>query len=104
MSAPTMYTLRHAIVVTTRASDGAEREEVVKQAGEQLTLRRPKARDMKLMDSFDGREIEGTIHMIAALSGLAVHEVEMIDAEDFGSLGECVGAFMESGPKTGTTA
>lgn len=99
------HTLKHPIVLTTRvAGEEAEREEVIKAAGDTVTVRRPKARDMKVMDRFADREIEGTIQMIAALTGLDVLHVENMDAEDFGELGEIVGNFVAPGRPTGGTA
>ena len=98
------HTLKHDIVVTTRPAGGEAKDETVHARGEAIALRRPKARDLKVMDRFDGREIEGTIHMIAALSGLEIAAVENMDAEDFGALGELLAAFMPDGPPTGATA
>lgn len=98
------YSLKHPIIITTRAADGNALHDIVMGAGETVTLKRPKARDLKIMDRFGGREIEGAIHMIAALSGLEQLWVENMDAEDFSAMGEQLAAFMPDGPTTGAIA
>lgn len=98
------HTLRHAIEIVTRdASSGAENFETLKPAGFSVAMRRPKAKDLKLVDSFDGKEIAGSIAMIAALTTLDPLEVENLDAEDFAALGNLLAEAMPSGPPTGAT-
>lgn len=64
-------------------------------ATDTLTIRRPKVRDIKMMDQHKG-EIEKSIHFIAALCEIPPASVEELDADDFGKLSEKVGGFMPS--------
>lgn len=66
-----------------------------------LKLRRPKVRDIKLMDSFSG-DIEKGIQLIAVLCEIPPASVEDLDADDFGVVSKKVGDFMPSaGPMSG---
>ncbi len=99
------HTLIAPILLTTKnATTGEEQDETLKPAGFVVTLRKPKPKDLKLLDAFDGREIAGTIALIASLSNLDTLEVENLEMEDFGPLGDVLAQAMPSGLATGATA
>ncbi|MCX4026942.1 phage tail assembly protein [Spartinivicinus marinus] len=62
----------------------------------EITLRRPKTKDMKNIEKRGGGEITQSIHMIADLSGLDINTIEELDAADFQHLNEVVAGFLES--------
>ncbi|MEZ5709728.1 MAG: phage tail assembly protein [Blastomonas sp.] len=93
-----VYQLRYPLTIKLR-SGADEREERI----ESVTLRRPTARDMRLIDDFAGRPMAMTLAMIQALSGLEPHVVDRLDAEDMTALGELVGDFIPDGQETGET-
>ena len=64
-----------------------------------LYLRRPKVRDIKLMDSHPG-EVDKSIHFLAALCEIPPAAIEDLDAEDFGKLSLKTEGFMASAGKT----
>ncbi|WP_072381567.1 hypothetical protein [Novosphingobium sp. NDB2Meth1] len=98
------YALKYAIVRETRATDGETREEVLKPTGFEVIVRRPQARHMKLMDGYQDREIHGSIALLAQISNLDADELDLIDAEDFGALGNLLGSGSGSGQPTGVAA
>lgn len=59
----------------------------------ELTLRRPKMRDMKRANAVKD-EMEKSIRMIADLAEVSPKLVEELDAEDFAALGAKLGEFM----------
>lgn len=101
----TTYALAHAIVLTTKnAASGDNSDEVLKSAGFVVEMRRPKARDLRLLDTYDGKAVAGALAMIAALSNLDGIECDNLDAHDFGELGNLLERLDPSGPATGATA
>lgn len=94
---PICYQLKHPITTTFKGPEG-ERQETTAE----LTLRRPNAGDMRVMDDVKG-EVGASIAMIARLSGLAVVQVEKLDAEDFVALSGVVGDFLPDSLPTGLT-
>lgn len=97
------YRLRHPIIRRTLV-DGETREEVLHDAGSEITLRRPQARDIKIATNQAKGDIDLGIKMIARLSSLDEDEVELLDLEDFEALGELTAGGSPAGPKTGETA
>ena len=97
------YVLLHAIVLETRAGDDVKEEEL-RPEGFTVTLRRPKAKDLMLMDDFSGRPIAGTMAMLERISNLDKNEVANLDGEDMANLGERLETFSASGPPTGETS
>lgn len=92
------YQLKHAIVRVTRAAGESEpREEELKPAGFSVCLRRPRATDLKVMDEFEGREIAGSLALLARVSNLDSSEVDLLDFEDFGELGNLLSQPSENG-------
>lgn len=104
MKAPLTYTLVHAITLVTRNADGEEREEELKPAGATIVLRRPKAKDMRVVDQFEGQSVAISIALIGKLSSLDAQMVENLDAEDMAGLGELVADFVPSSRRTGGTS
>ena len=64
-----------------------------------LHLRRPKVRDIRLMDQFEG-DVEKTIQFMAALCQIPPAAIEEMDGEDFGLISGKVEGFMQSAGKT----
>lgn len=70
----------------------------------ELSLRSPRAKDMRAFDQIgaDGRgAISAVIDFIAACSGRPPRLIEQMGAEDFGALQDWVGKFVPDGPATG---
>ena len=59
----------------------------------EISLRRPKVRDLMVMDEVDG-SLEKSVRMIAQLSDLPVSVIEDLDAADFSKAAEVVEAFL----------
>lgn len=105
MKPPLTYRLKHEIVLTTRsADDGSEKDEVLKPAGTCVVLRRPKAKDLRVVDDCEGKPVAMALALIKKVSNLEEMEVENLDAEDMAGLGELVADFMPDGRKTGKTS
>ncbi|WP_330926824.1 phage tail assembly protein [Candidatus Sororendozoicomonas aggregata] len=68
-----------------------------------LYLRRPKVRDLKLMDSFSG-DVEKSIQLLAALCEIPPTSVEDMDTADFERCSKKVEGFMQSAGKTSGTS
>lgn len=100
------YALKHPIVLETRdpANADAVKEDELKPAGFTVILRRPKAKDLLVMDDFADRMMAGTVAMLERISNLDKMEVANLDAEDFAALGERLETFAGSGPQTGETS
>ena len=73
MSEGTIHPLKHPVTVTLKSSAG-EREETISF----LTLRRMKAKDMRLADKIGG-DVSTSIEMIAKLSGQPVAVIDDVD-------------------------
>lgn len=99
MAAQTIHRLKHPVKLEFRQSDGSIRDESITE----LKLRRPAAKDLRLVDSYGSQMVGMMIALIAALSGQDIEVIEKLDAEDFGDLSDVVGDFLPDGPKTGAT-
>lgn len=97
------HSLRFPIIRETRDAQGEEHEEVLRHAGFTVVVKRPRAMDLKVMDDFEGREITGSIALLARVSNLTAEEVDLLDAEDMGELGNLLGAASPNGQTTGPT-
>lgn len=62
---------------------------------DQLTIRRPKVRDIKLMDKHKG-DISKSIGLLSALCEVPPEAIEELDAEDFAKVSARVAGFMPS--------
>jgi hypothetical protein len=98
------YVLKHDIIRDTRDTEGVEREEVLKAAGETVIVRRPKAKDLMVFDQFDGKPMAGVRALLKRTVNLSDDEIDELDAEDFDALGELAAPGSKSGPPTGETA
>ena len=98
------HNLKFAIIRETKAHDGEIREEILKPAGFEVVVRRPLARDMKIMDQYEDRPITGSMVMLASISNLDSDEVDLLDAEDMGALGNLLSVESTTGLKTGLIA
>jgi len=99
------HTLLHPIVIEKKAAGSEEViEEELRPAGFTVTMRRPKAKDMRAFDRHADAEIAGVIELIIACSNLGTIEVENLDADDFGALGNLLAPKSPGGQQTGTSA
>lgn len=102
---PLAHTLLHPIVIEKKAAGSDEViEEELKPAGFTVTMRRPKAKDMRAFDRHADAEIAAVIDLIVACSGLSIIEAENLDADDFGALGNLLAPKSPGGQQTGTSA
>ena len=65
-----------------------------------LTIRRPKVRDLKVIDQTKGEVARG-IALVATLCDIPEPSVNEMDAEDFQAVSEVVGNFLGVAPPTG---
>ena len=82
----TTIKLKHPILI-----DGQETAE--------LTLRRPKVRDLERMDKVSG-EMAKTVALVADLAEITPDQVRELDAGDFTVVAEALGDFLEVGRPT----
>lgn len=66
-----------------------------------LHIRRPRVRDLKLMDKLEG--VEGSVAMIAQLSGESDALIEELDASDFVAISDMVEGFLPDTQENGKT-
>ena len=64
-----------------------------------LHLRRPKVRDIKMMDNYKG-DIEKSIALLAALCAVPPSSIEELDAADFDQLSRKIEGFTQSAGQT----
>lgn len=98
------HRLKYAIIRESRAGDGSITEDVLKPVGFEVVVMRPRARDMKIMDKYAASPITGSMVMLANISNLDEEEVELLDAEDMGALGNLLSAADVNGLPTGGPA
>lgn len=68
---------------------------------EAVTLRRPKAKDLRALDGAGDGKMDQAIVMVSICSGLTVEQVEELDGEDFITLSEAVADFFPAvSPRT----
>ncbi|MGI8839766.1 MAG: phage tail assembly protein [Caulobacteraceae bacterium] len=96
MDEPVIYTLKHPIEQTFTPKGGEARTETVTE----VTVRRAKAKDLRLLDKFPGA-ITQSLALIGALTGLTPLQLDELDGEDVSGLGEIVGDFFPDTPTTG---
>lgn len=102
---PLAHTLVHPIVIEKKAPGSDEiTEEELKPAGFTVTMRRPKAKDMRAFDKHGDATMAAAIDMIVACSDLSTIEAENLDAEDFEALGNLLEPRGRNGPATGGSA
>lgn len=60
---------------------------------DKVTLRRPKAKDFRLMGKQSGTDVDKSLWLIGALSGLPSGSTDQIDAADMAEFGEVIEGF-----------
>lgn len=99
------HTLRHPIVIEKKLPGSDEIvEEELKPAGFAVTMRRPKAKDIRAFDRHGDAEIAAVIELIISCSDLNSIEAENLDADDFGAMGNLLAPKSASGQQTGGSA
>ncbi|MGQ2940597.1 MAG: phage tail assembly protein [Blastomonas fulva] len=93
------YTLRYPVTLSFRQTSGEVREETISE----ITLRRPTAKEMRLVDRAGSGMVGLVISMLAILSGHDEDTIERIDAQDFAELADMVTDFLPSGRTAGKT-
>lgn len=97
MTEPIVYTLKHPIEL--RAADSGAITETLRE----LTLRRPKGKQLKAMDRAEG-EVGKTLALIGACAGQPPSTMDLLDGEDFTALGEMLEDFFGGLRRTGKTS
>jgi len=67
----------------------------------EVTIRRPKVRDLRAMEKMrepEGTELDQGIVMAAALCGLPLEAMDEMDAADFAAISEVLGGFLPRVP------
>ncbi|MFO6448972.1 phage tail assembly protein [Erythrobacter sp. NE805] len=99
------YTLLHPITIEKKPAGSEEIvSEELKPAGFEVTLRRPKAKDIRAFDKHRDSEIAAVIELIITCSNLSQIEVENLDADDFGAMGNLLAPKSPGGQQTGSSA
>ncbi|MFO6448970.1 phage tail assembly protein [Erythrobacter sp. NE805] len=99
------HTLLHPIVSETKPAGSSEPVvEELKPAGFEVVMRRPKAKDIRAFDKHGASEIAAVIELIITCSNLTTIEVENLDADDFGALGNLLAPKSDVGQTTGGSA
>lgn len=98
------YNLKFPIIRETRTTTGEELEETLRPEGFCVLLKRPRGKDVKMMDEYEGRQIAGSMALLARITNLSEDEIELLDADDLGELGNLLNGGSESGPTTGPSA
>ena len=100
-----VHTLLYPIIAETKPAGSTEVvAEELKPAGFTVVLRRPKAKDIRAFDKHGDAEIAGVIELIISCSNLSQIEVENLDADDFGQLGNLLAPRSPGGLLTGGSA
>jgi hypothetical protein len=100
-----IHTLLHPIEVTKKNPQTGETSvEELRPAGATITLRRPKAKDIRAFDRHGSAEIAAILELIVSCSDLTTIEAENLDADDFGEMGNLLAAKSPAGRPTGSSA
>ena len=99
---PSSYTLR--VPIERKSIDSATGTEHVFERIETVSLRRLKGKDMRIIDQLATTPMAMTLALIGKMTGLSAAEVDELDAEDVGELGNLVERIMPAGPSTGGTS
>jgi hypothetical protein len=96
----TIYKLLYPVTVTTYPGDGSdERHETIAS----VEVRRPVAKDFRMLDSVIAGDVGKSLAMIEQLTGLMRVQVDKLDGLDMTAIGAIIEGFMEPGPPTGGT-
>lgn len=66
----------------------------------QLTIRRPKVRDMLVSEKAQGSDAEKEIRLFSNLCEVSPDEIESLDMADYQALQQAYSGFLSSRPKT----
>ena len=61
----------------------------------EISLRRMKARDLKIMESRKGGDLEKSMQLVADLAEMDTAVIDELDAADFATVSETVESFLE---------
>jgi|GEM_PF-4932420 len=95
---PFVRTLLEPVTITLRSGD-TEREETYSV----LTLRAPKAGDLRVFDKYDG-DVAGSLGLIARLADVSVNVIDALAVPDYQALSEQLKTWMGKSPETGPTS
>lgn len=98
------YKLQFPVIRETRDHEGNEHEEELRPAGFCVVLKRPRGKEMLLMDKFQDQPVAGSFAMLAKISNLSSEELELADMVDLEELGNLADKVKPNGPATGGTA
>lgn len=93
------YALKFPITRRLRGHDQSVREEQLTE----VTVRRPKGKDMKLAARFKNAD-EADMSLIAPLTGLTDKDVDELDAVDLMAIGAIIAGFVRPGPRGGANS
>jgi len=94
-----VHKLKHPVTFTFNKGKENERTEDLAE----VTVRRPKGKDMRLADA-QGGAVANELKLIAQLTGLEIHQVDELDVEDINAISAIVEGFMPPGRPTGATS
>jgi len=94
------YPLDHPVVIQRRAAGSAT---VTEETVSEVTVRRAKAKDLRVMDRHKGK-MGQSLALISALTGLNEKQVDELDAADVTGLSEIVSDFFPDLQETGETS
>lgn len=89
----------HPLLVPVTITKRRSNEEIVERI-EELTVRRPKAKDLRIMDR-PGGDVGKTIELLAALTGQPVKVIDELDQADMEALSAILENFTPPGRATG---
>lgn len=93
-----VFELKHPIEIRLKTADGERSEKISR-----VTVRRPKAKDMRIVDDYQTKPMALTLAMIERLTDLEPHAVDELDSEDMEALGDLCLGFTDNGRTTGAT-
>lgn len=98
------YKLQFPIIRETRDQSGEEHEEVLREAGFCVVLKRPRGKDMKILDKYEGQDVTGSLALLGRISNLTDEECDLLDMVDVEALGNLLTKASPPGRTTGETA
>ena len=69
----------------------------------EVTLRRPKVKDLRALDHLDvnANDLTRGIEMVAILTGLTPETIDELDAADFAAISDVIAGFLPKPPEPG---
>jgi len=89
-----------ASIQTVKLSEPAQ---VRGQRISEVTVRRPKVKDLRALDHLDvnANDLTRGIEMAAILTGLAAETIDELDAADFAAISDVIAGFLPKPPEPG---